>query len=677
MKFRLIPVFLFISIFCFSQITNTRHWRKTENDSMQNALLLYDEGKLLIALPIYEALYKRHSEESFLKYMYGKCALARSDKHEEALTLLTEVYSKNKKADQIEYDLARANHYNYKFDEALAFVDKALGNRRTTFENQQKCHQLKKYILNAKYFYANPNGAKITNVGPVINTANDEYVPVISADEAIMIYTYVGDRSVGGRQNAFLTPDPNGIYYEDVYQSVKIDGEWTSPKGISTINTNSHDAAIALSPDGDQLFTYRDNGDDHGDIYVSYLRGLEWTTPQKLRGQVNSYSWEGSCSLTSDGRTLYFSSERGGGYGGRDIYRATLQADSTWGNIVNLGDSINTSLDDDAPFIHPDGVTLFYSSKGKNSMGDYDIFQATMNKADSTFKTVVDLGYPINTPDGDRYYVLAANGKTGYYSSGKKGGQGLSDIYMVYPGFVGKPPATYLVKGNITLNGKPVEANISVVVSSKNDVPYTNTQSNFNTGAYLVTMPAGSTFRLTYKYNDYPARTLDIDATNITEYTEKVFNIEYNSAPPADTTKPAVAVTPTVAPKKDSVKTKPAVTDDFVPKNAMQAKIMKYVALYGDVSAEGLEFKVQIAAYKFPKNYKYDHLKGLGKVEQLLLGDGVTRITIGGAFKTLGKAWEHNKKVVRAGQTDAFVTAIYKGKRVFLEELEEMGIFKK
>jgi hypothetical protein len=102
---------------------------------------------------------------------------------------------------------------------------------------------------------------------------------------------------------------------------------------------------------------------------------------------------------------------------------------------------------------------------------------------------------------------------------------------------------------------------------------------------------------------------------------------------------------------------------------------MKYVEKYGDVSAEGLEFRVQIAAYKFPKNYTYKHLKGLGKVENLLLDDGITRITIGGNFSTIGKAWEHNKKVINKGQTDAFVTALYKGKRVYLEDLEKMGIY--
>ena len=116
----------------------------------------------------------------------------------------------------------------------------------------------------------------------------------------------------------------------------------------------------------------------------------EWTIPQKLKGDVNSYSWEGSCSMTADGKQLYFSSERGGGFGGKDIYRATLLPDSTWGNVVNLGDSINTALDDDAPFIHPDGVTLFYSSQGKNSMGGYDIFQSKLNWKDSTYSKPIN-----------------------------------------------------------------------------------------------------------------------------------------------------------------------------------------------------------------------------------------------------------------------------------------------
>lgn len=655
---------------------------------MQSALLMMDDGNYLQALPFYENLYNQHPKEEYLKYCYGKCALTRSDKHDVALKLLGEVYEKNKKIDNIEYDLARANHYNYKFDEAIVLIEKCLVNKKVSPETKKKATQLKRYCINGKDLYAKPTGAKIENAGSVINSPYEEYVPVISADESIMLFTYRGIESTGGLQNEFLQPDKYGKYYEDVFQAVRIDGEWKKPMPVKSANTNSHDGAIAISPDGFYLFVYRDSGDDHGDIYMSNSLSGEWTEPKKLNDQVNSYSWEGSCSLTADGKYLYFSSERGGGYGGKDIYRATLLPDSTWGNVINLGDSINTALDDDAPFIHPDGVTLFYSSQGKNSMGGYDIFQSRLNWKDSTFSNPINLGYPINTTDDDIYYVLSANGDRGYYASGKAGGQGLKDIYTVYPGYVGKKPSTYLVKGKITEKGTPVAASIIVEVVDQNSRKFGEFVSNVSSGNYLVSLPAGAVFKLTYKYKNYAYKTLDINTLNLEGYDEKIFDVNFDSLQPVVTA---------VEPKKDTVvaviepvkvvepimvvepvKANPIAKKVVLKPNAtLQEKIKYYSEMYGDISAEGLQFRVQIAAYKYPKNYTYNHLKGLGDVENLLLDDGITRITIGGNFSTLGKAFEHNVKVIKAGQTDAFVTVIYKGKRIYLEDLEKMGIFVK
>lgn len=663
MKYKLFfCLFLSFSI-GFSQITNTRKWRKTESDSMQYAQIMYDEKEYLAALPLYENLYNSHPEEIFLKFVYGRCCLYRSDKHEEALKLIGEIYAKNKKAENIEFDLARAYHLNYKFDEAIAMADLYLANKRAVADDKVTAEQLKKYCQNAKILYANPTNAKITNAGNILNTENEEYVPVVSADESVMIFTYVGKESTGGRQNKLQQPFDYGDYYEDVFQSKKVNGEWTKPLAIKNINTITHDAAIAISPDGQKLFVYRDNGDDHGDIYISYLNDTTWSVPVKLIGEVNSYSWEGSCSLTSDGKTLYFSSERSGGYGGRDIYRAKLMKDSTWGAITNLGDSINTSLDDDAPFIHPDGITLYYSSKSKNSMGGYDIFEAKMNTKDSLFRNARNVGYPINTPDDDIYYVLSANGKTGYYASGKKGGSGLKDLYLVDPGTTEKTPVVCLVKGTITFNKLPVEGNVSITLTSKNNEVYSNLKSNTATGHYVNTFPTGANYKITLSYQGYYPRTYEFDATSITQYTEKTFDVDF-SVPP-DTAKPIVVDT---LPKNPD--------DNFTSIWKLQEKAKKYARKYGELTAEGLVFKVQIAAYRKPKNYKYRHLKGLGKVERLLLGDGITRITIGGNFKTLKSAYTHMKKVIIAGQGDAFLTVLYHGKRIYLEDLERLGIFK-
>ncbi len=670
----LLLLFVFMKISIFSQTTNTKKWRKTENDSMQSALMMLDDGNYLMALPMYENLYNHHPKEEFLKYCYGKCALYRSDKHEMALTLIADVYNRNRKVENIEYDLARAYHYNYKFDEALSLIEKCIVNKRVSVETKKLASQLKIYCLNGKNFYANATDAKIENIGNVINTEYEEYVPVISADESLMLFTYRGVNSQGGLQNDILQSDPYGKYYEDIYESKKENGNWSKPLSLETVNTRSHDGAIALSVDGSYLFVYRDSGDDHGDIYMSNSLSGSWSEPQKLKGLVNTYSWEGSCSMTADGKQLYFSSERGGGFGGKDIYRATLLPDSTWGNIVNLGDTINTALDDDAPFIHPDGITLFYSSKGKNSMGGYDIFQSKLNRKDSTFSSPINLGYPINTTDEDIYYVLSANGERGYYASGKSGGFGLKDIYTVYPGYVGKKPSTYLVKGVLTENNIPIEAKVSVEVTDQNNRKFGEFNSNSINGHYLISLPSGGQFKLTYQFKGYSLKTLEVNTINLEGYDEKIFDVNFIPEPIIEPKKDSLSTL------KDSAKVPPvleplASNSNLKPNSILQEKTKNYTTLYGDISAEGLQFRVQIAAYKFPINYVYNHLNGLGEVENLLLDDGITRITIGGSFPTLRKAYEHNLKVIEAGQKDAFVTMLYNGKRVFLEDLERLGIF--
>jgi hypothetical protein len=659
-RFFLSLLFLIIGIsFSIAQVTKTNKWRKTERDSFENAFLLYEEKHYTLALPIYEVVNKNHPNEEFIKYMYGKTSLYRSDKHADALTYLNEAYQRNKKIINIEYDLAKAYHFNYKFDEALQMVNNYLENKKIKPEEKTEAELLKKYIQNAITLNAKPTTAKLTNVGMPINSGDEEYVPVISADESMMVFTYAGPKSKGGRVNANGEASAIGYYGEDAYLSFKQNDTFQIPKAIENLNTTANDAAISLSPDGTRLFVFRDNGDDHGDIYESFLIGEEFTTPVKIRGMVNSFSWDGHCSLSSDGTTMYFSSERPGGFGGKDIYRATFMPDSTWGNIVNLGDSINTKYDEDSPFIHPDGITLFYSSKGPKSSGGYDIFMSSL-EMDSTFKVVENLGYPINTPDDDIYFVVAANGQRGYYSSGKPGGQGLKDIYLVNTEFPSQKLKAYLVKGKVTSEGKPVEATFKIEIANKNNAVYKSSKSNNITGAHLTTMPAGNVYKMTFNYLTFPTQSFTLDASQIMAYTEKIVDVKFDAK---DT-----------LPKRDTSSI--AVVDTFKTKDKKLNEIKNYSRKYGDISAEGLEFKVQVAAYKYPKNYTYKHLKGLGTIDKTMVNNKITFITVGPAFKTLGEAWDLNKKAVTAGQKDAFVTAIYKGKRVYLAELVNMGIFK-
>jgi len=642
--------------FLFSQTLNTNRWRKSERDSMEKAQSFYDDNLYDLAAPIFISLQKQHPNEPYLQYVTGVSALERSDLHTLSLQLIQQVYAKNKKIENIGYNLARALHLNYKFDESLALIEEIKNtNKKLSPKQNENLDILAVYCKNAKILLANPLPAKIENLGKPPNTEASEYVPVLSADEETMVYTYAGDSSLGGKQNNLGEASNYGRYFEDVYITHKKNGAWEYGKNIgSTINTLENDAAVSLSPDGHMLFTFRDDRKNGGDLYVSYLQGSDWSFPIALTGDINRVnSWEGSCSISADGRTLYFSSDRKEGYGGRDLYRATKMSDGSWGNVKNMGDKINTKYDEDAPFIHPSGDLLVFSSSGEKSMGNYDVFKTVLNPLDSSWNAPENLGYPINSPDRDSYYVLSASGEHGYYSSGKEGGYGLQDIYMVTPGLDGFKPSVLIVKGTITLHGQPVEADILVNVTGTTE-SFNAVKSNSIDGKYLVSLLDGNDYKVVFKLNDSISKTYTIEGKNLTGYNERIINVEF-----ADT------ANTTVKNKEPKAKENPVTIDSAaIAKNTTKA----------DKKVEGLYFRVQIAAYKYPQNYNASHLTGLGKIERLILDDGICRITIGGDFYTISSAHTFLQKVRLAGQKDSFVTAIYKGKRVYLEDLYKMGL---
>jgi hypothetical protein len=504
----------------------TRNWRNSQVDSLGVAEAMFEEQNFITAASIFDKIQQEHPGEFYLRYKTGICGLFRSDMHEKAMNFLAEVYSKNPNAEDIEYYLAKAYHYNYKFDDALLMLNNYMKRKNLSVPQKRNAMQLADYCRNAKVLVASPVDAKIENMNDVINSVNSEYVPLISSDESLIIYTYRGDQSTGGLQNELNQPDPFGVYYEDVFIAHKENGTWTSPSGIgANINTNEHDAAIALSNDGQKLFIFRDNGIDGGDIYLSRLENSDWTIPQKLPGGINTPAWEGRASISSDEKTIYFSSERPGGFGGKDIYSASLQPDGSWGNIKNLGLAINTPFDDDAPFIHPDGKTLIYSSKGLNSMGGYDIFSSTFNSSDSSWSTPKNLGYPINTTDEDIYFVLSADGNRGYYASGKEGGYGLQDIYTVDMPDNYSKPVVAMITGTTLLDDKPVAVTIQVD-DADTESNYGNFSSNGSDGSYLINLKPGHKYSLIYKLKNYPGQVQTIDLTNQKVYSQK--NIEIN-----------------------------------------------------------------------------------------------------------------------------------------------------
>jgi len=638
-------LFLFLMLTCIYSIgytqnkaiaLNVKTFDKADKANLDKAEDFFLQEYYTLALPIYEGLIEKYPNETYLQYRLGMCYLKKQDAYDKAVLYLKPIAESDPDAADIKYFLGIAYHLTYQFDDAIKVFNEYL-NQKIDDEQQQITKRLIENCMNAKMLVATPAEVTITNIGAPINSEASEYVPVISSDEQTMLFTYVGKKSKGG--------------FEDIFISEKsANGQWKNPEPLgNNINGYNHDACIALSPDGQTLFIYKDSKEKKGEIYYSKLSGNSWSDPKPLLGEVNTNHWEGSASLSADGKTLYFTSDKPAGFGGRDIYKATLINDSIWGNIENLGPTINTPYNDDAPFIHPDGRTLVFSSEGHNSMGGYDIFH-TQLQLNGTWLPPTNIGFPINSPDRDTYYVLSADGKTGYFSSGRPGGYGLQDIYSVMPGLVGFIPTIAVVKGTITLNNQPAEAEIIVTIQSSEET-HSKLGSNSVTGEYLTNLPKGDIYEVIYKLKD--AHLLKLKGDSIVmeliaiENTDDFVEINKNIA---------------------------FYTVDF--ESDIIAEEENIEEVYGDKSMDGLIFKVQIAAYNMPENYSYDRLKGLGEVEKSLLDDGITRFTIGGNFNTLNLANEHRDKVVARGQDDAFVTAIYKGKRVYLEELIEQGILK-
>lgn len=494
----------------------------------EDAEYYFDSQDYKKAYELYDKICKQSPKNYDYKFRLALSSLYYPEKKARSIELLNEIKNIDK-SPEIDYYLGKAYHVNYQFSDATKFYETFLSTQSKAKSNKLSDDDLK-LIENAKLGILNcKNGqelvekkvvANIKNLGGPVNTNEIEGVPVISADESMMIFTYVGKKSTGGLLDEFLVPDKeNGNYHEDIFMSTRSkDTVWSQPQGIASLNTKGNDAAVALSPDGQSLFSFVSDVNNPGDLYYSTLNGQNWAEPKKLNSNINSEYWEGSCSISADGKYLYFASERPGGIGGRDLY-VSEKINGTWGPAKNLGPSVNTPYNEDAPFIHIDGITLFFSSEGHKSIGGYDIMY-TMKK-DNKWIEPINMGIPLNTTEDDRYYVINAKGNVGYFSSnrGDLGGKGSQDIYSVSPGILGAKPILALLKGIVYANDKPTEAKIEVTKKESNERldPF---NANSKTGKYLMAITPGSGYKIKVTAEGVDPLEEDINAEILPFYVE-------------------------------------------------------------------------------------------------------------------------------------------------------------
>lgn len=389
-----------------------------------------------------------------------------------ALQYLMRVYEQKKDYRfDLEYRIAQSYHYGNDFDKAIDFYtrykDKLAANTGYRGKDRIEMAIVDRNLYecqNGKEFIASPKKFSIVNVGAEINSDWDDYAPVLNEAEDEIVFT---SRRRDGNVNQNV--DNDNKPFEDIFTAKKVGGKWTAAQNIGTaINTPSHDSNTALSADGKTLLICSD--DNAGDIFFTTRNDDgSWGAPQPLPGEINSRYEEKSATLSKDGNTIYFSSNRPGGFGGIDIYTASKSKKGIWGNVKNLGPQINTEEDDDAPFIDYDGKTLYFSSRGHNGMGGYDIYKTT--ESGNSWSKPENLGYPINTPDNDIFYVTTKDGKRAYYSSVRDDAFGYEDIYLITvpdpdkepePEAKRKIPTRYIVRIENAKTDKIMTARVSL-----------------------------------------------------------------------------------------------------------------------------------------------------------------------------------------------------------------------
>lgn len=616
---------------------------------LNNIVIHFQQATYLRALPWTDSLCNSNPDNVYFKYLKAIAYSYSNNLIDESEKLFEELYQLKDSLEDFELFYANMlwNKGDYqkstdKFKSALntnltleAYKEFAI-NRILQYDNLVEQQKYKQQII-------------INNINTPINTADNEYAPVINTAGNRLYFTYRGENSVGGKQ---LTPGINdedkGTFFEDIYYSEKndYDGKWSAPLSIKELNTIYHEALLSVSQDEKQIFLYRNISGGTGDIFISKNVNGKWSNPEKLKGDVNTSSWEGSAFLSPDGKYLYFSSERPGGYGGKDLYRAKL-IDGKWKKIENLGPQINTKADEDSPVLFGDGNILFFSSNGHKSIGGFDIFRS--DYVNGQWSEPINVGVPVNTPKDDIFFSITADGSAAYLSSDRKGGLGKQDIYEIKPGLIGKPTKLVVLKGIVRYNFNPVESKILISSELNKLIEYEPIFSN-RSGEYTITLPAQDNFKIEFKYSDSLSITKFITTESVDTISTLYLDVDFFD----NNTEQSFAL------NEEKLNILKQEYEEFDLKDPQ-------TIMHLNDTLNNLYFSIQVGAFKDERNF--DHSKFINMPRIRRDYDSIEKIVrfYLGNYSTLENAFESYLSIKNRLIEDAFIVAFYNNKKISLK----------
>lgn len=423
--------------------------------------------------------------------------------------------------------LYRYGHMLYEkgdYNRCIDYLSRYIQNESASERGIEKS---KKVMANAAFAaeaVKNPVEFDPVNLGDSVNTRWKEYFPAITADGKRLVFT---------RNQPY-----SGRWEEDFYYSIVKEEGWRIARTLpGKINTNQNEGAQAISADGNLIFftgCNRNNGVGSCDIYVSYWTVEGWSDAINLGRPLNTESWDSQPSLSPDGKTLYFVSDRSGGFGGKDIWKSTYQGNQVWSEPENLGEEINTSGNEFTPYIHWDNETFYFASDGHPGMGGYDLFHTKI--VDGKFQTPTNFGVPINTQGDESGLVIGPDGRTAYFATDQgEDSRGDLDIYQFQLPKPYRANPIVFVEGNTINqeNSAPVITQFVAINLSNGDTVFS--QQTGKDGYFYLTLKADENYAFI------------ADAQGFMPFSE---NYSFNSGTALDPVKQDVELTPIAVGKK-------------------------------------------------------------------------------------------------------------------------------
>ncbi|MES2837608.1 MAG: OmpA family protein [Bacteroidota bacterium] len=520
----------------------------------------FQEKEYATALPMFINLDRNFPGEVLYTFRVGICYLNRSGEETKSLEFFERVYARKPNMKGLFFYMGKSYQYSFLWDKALEFFEKYI----TENPKDKNVDEAKQAIINcknAKEVFKNTVNVDVKSLGKNVNTIYAEYSQVITPDGKTIFYSHRGDSTVIGNYDEKMVPLPLFDFYEEVYQSNFENGEWALPKKVGApFNSGENHAALSPSADESAIFVYKNVLDESkSDIYQTAYKNGKWDE-LKLVDKINSKAFEGSATMTKDGNTIFFSSDRAGGIGKRDLYRIDKDASGKWSEPVNLGPEINTELNEEAPYVSPDGNILYFSSEGHSSIGGYDVFKSSITG--KQIAKPINLGFPINSINSDIYLVLTADGKHAYYSSARPGALGMYDLFTFDTENMDKKASLLTVNGTVTTEQKPLEARVRVY-NGNNDLLGTYGSNTFD-GKYAFTLLTGYKYKFVYEANSFVPQEEMLDATAFTESVERTINVDLKHKDDAA--------------KEDSIKQAIAAREALIAENIAKAKQTTEVA---------------------------------------------------------------------------------------------------